>query len=80
MSKKCQVSKKSYNAAHAVSFSHKKTKYRQHANLQVKRLWLPEENRWVRLRVSSKVLKTITNRGLKAALKRYGTDLQTALG
>lgn len=72
MSKVCEVSKKSYNKANKVSFSNKKNPHRQQPNLQVKRFWLAEEGRWVRLKVSTRVLKTITKSGLKAALKRYG--------
>lgn len=72
MSRQCQVSNKSYNKANKISFSNKKNAHRQYPNLQVKRFWLAEEKRWVRLKVSTRVLKTITNVGLKAALKRYG--------
>jgi len=41
-------------------------------NLQTKRFWLPEEKRFVRLKVSARVLKTITSKGLKAAIAAYG--------
>lgn len=71
MPKQCQVSQKKYNRANKVSFSNKHHKYKQYVNLQTKRVWLPEEGRYVRLRVTTKVLKTITKYGLKSALKRY---------
>lgn len=74
MSRQCQVSDKKYNRANKICFSNKKHPHRQYPNLQVKRFWLPEEKRWVRLKVSTRVLKTITNVGLKAALKRYGAS------
>ena len=74
MSRVCRISKKKYNNANRVSHSKRRTKHRQKANLQWKRFWLPEEKRWVRLRVSTKVMKTITKYGLMATIKRYGAD------
>ncbi len=74
MSRRCEISNKRYNNANRVSHSNRKTKHRQQPNLQWKRFWLPEEKRWVRLRVSTKVMKTITQYGLMATIKRYGAD------
>jgi len=74
MPKQCQVSLKKYNRANKVSFSNKHNRTNQGVNLQYKRLWLPEEGKYVRLRVSAKVLKTITTYGLKSALKRYAAS------
>jgi large subunit ribosomal protein L28 len=74
MSRTCSISNKKYNNANRVSHSNHKTKHRQQANLQWKRFWLPEEKRWVRLRVSTKVMKTITKYGLMSTIKRYGAD------
>lgn len=74
MSKVCMISGKRFNSANNVSHSHVKTKRRQDPNLQWKRFFLEDENRWVRLRVSTKVLKTIGRYGLRDTVKRYGTD------
>jgi large subunit ribosomal protein L28 len=79
MARVCQVSKKRYNAANAVCFSNKKHKYRQQPNLQEKRFWDPEGKRWVRLRVSTRVIKAISLYGLHATLKRFGTSLEQVL-
>jgi large subunit ribosomal protein L28 len=57
-----------------VSFSNKKNRKFQEPNLQSKRFWDAEQNRWIKLRVTAKVIKTITKRGLRGALKRYGAD------
>jgi large subunit ribosomal protein L28 len=76
VAKRCQVSGKKFNNAHAVTFSNKKNKYRQQPNLQDKRFWDEQAQRWVRLRVSTKVLKTIGRYGLRNALKRYGSSLE----
>jgi len=74
MSKVCQITGKKYNKANSVSHSNKKTSYRQQVNLQWKKFYIPEEKRWVRLRVSTKAIKTITKYGIYSALKRYGAD------
>jgi large subunit ribosomal protein L28 len=50
------IGKKANRQAMAVSFSHKRTKKVQHVNLQTKRLWWAEGNKFVTLRVSTKVI------------------------
>ena len=52
-----------------VSFSINKTKRRFNVNLSKKRFYLPEEDRWVTLKVSAKALKTINKKGIAAVLK-----------
>jgi len=74
MSQKCQISQKKYNRANKVSFSNKHHRYMQKPNLQFKTLWDPEQKKMVRLRVSTKALKTITKYGLRSAIKRYGAS------
>lgn len=75
MSRRCQLTGKKANNAYAVSHSHRRTKKLQQANLQWKRIWWPEGNRWVRLRLSTKAIKTIQRKGLQAAAKEAGIDL-----
>ena len=41
-------------------------------NLQSKRIWIPELNRWVRLTLSAKAIKTINKNGAYATLKDAG--------
>lgn len=55
-------------AGNHVSHAHNKAKRRFEVNLQKKRFFVPEEGRWVTLRVSSKTIKTINKRGIKAVL------------
>lgn len=62
--KRCAVTGKSVMYGNNVSHSHKKTRRRFEANLHVKRFYLPEEKRWVKLRVSAKGLKIIAKRGI----------------
>ena len=59
MSKKCQISNKSANNAYSISHSHIRTKKIQQANLQKKKIWSISKNRWVRMRISTKALKSL---------------------
>ncbi|HAC63576.1 MAG TPA: 50S ribosomal protein L28 [Cyanothece sp. UBA12306] len=75
MSRKCQLTGKKANNAFAVSHSHRRTKKLQEANLQWKRVWWPEGNRWVRLRLSTKAIKTLDKKGLSAMAAETGINL-----
>ncbi len=75
MSRVCQLTGKRANNGMAVSHSHRRTKKLQQVNLQWKRIWWAEGNRFVRLRLSTKALKTIELKGLAAMAKAAGIDL-----
>jgi large subunit ribosomal protein L28 len=47
----------------------------QEANLQEKRVWWPQGKRWVKLRLSTKAIKTLEFRGLEAMAKEAGINL-----
>ncbi|MFN9057888.1 MAG: bL28 family ribosomal protein, partial [Cyanobacteriota bacterium] len=55
--------------------SHVRTKKLQQVNLQKRRLWWAEGQRFVTLRVSTRTLKTIQKRGLGAYAKELGINL-----
>jgi large subunit ribosomal protein L28 len=75
MSRKCQLTGKKANNAYAVSHSHRRTKKLQEANLQWKRVWWPQGNRWVKLRLSTKAIKTLELKGLQTMAKEAGINL-----
>ncbi len=75
MSRRCQLTGKSANNAMAVSHSHRRTKKLQEVNLQWKRIWWAEGKRFVRLRISTKALKTLELKGLAAMAKEAGLNL-----
>ncbi|MGI0483149.1 50S ribosomal protein L28 [Geminocystis sp. CENA526] len=75
MMRVCQLTGKKANNAFAVSHSHRRTKRLQHANLQDKKIWWAEGNSFVKLRISTKALKTLDSRGLSAMAKEAGIDL-----
>lgn len=52
-----------------VSFSNKKNKRKFNVNLTRKRFYIPEEDKWITLRVSTSALKTINKKGISAVLK-----------
>ena len=66
--KRCAITGKSVMYGNNVSHSHKKTRRRFEANLHVKRFYLPEEKRWVKLRVSAKGLKVIAKIGISKVM------------
>ncbi|MCC5948019.1 MAG: 50S ribosomal protein L28 [Nitriliruptoraceae bacterium] len=53
-----------------VSHSHRRSSRRFDPNVQPKRYWLASENRYVRLRLSTKAIKTIDRIGIEAAVAR----------
>lgn len=68
MARKDELTGKGPAFGHHVSHANNKAKRRFDVNLQKKRFFVPEEGRWVTLRVSTKTLKTINKRGIKAVL------------
>ncbi|BAZ14900.1 50S ribosomal protein L28 [Calothrix sp. NIES-4071] len=75
MARRCQLTGKKANNGYALSHSHRRTKRLQQANLQTKRLWWAEGNRFVKLKISTKALKTIEVKGLAAMAKEAGINL-----
>ena len=68
MSRVCQVTGKGPMSGNHVSHANNKTKRRFLPNLHHHRFWVESEQRWVKLRVSSKGLRTIDKRGIDAVL------------
>tara|TARA_B100000131_G_C17898381_1_gene525331 strand:+ start:73 stop:312 length:240 start_codon:yes stop_codon:yes gene_type:complete len=69
MSKVCQITGKKVMVGNNVSHSNKKTKRKFNPNLQTKKFFIPEENKWVTLKVSTSALRTINKKGISAVLK-----------
>ncbi len=69
MSKICQITGKKVQFGNNVSKAINKTKRRFNANIISKRFYIPDEDRWVKLKVSTSVLKTINKKGISAVLK-----------
>ena len=69
MARVCQVTGKVPVTGHHVSHSNIKTKRRFLPNLQTKRFFLAEEDKWVTLKVSTDAIRTINKRGLYNVVK-----------
>ena len=69
MSKICQISGKKVQFGNNVSKAVNKTKRRFNANIISKKFYIPEEDKWISLKVSTSVLKTINKKGITAVLK-----------
>jgi len=69
MSRKDHLTGKGPTAGNHVSHAHNKAKRTFDLNLQKKRFFIPEEDRWVTLRVSANTIKTINKKGISAVLK-----------
>ncbi len=68
MARKDQLTGRGPRTGNHVSHANNKVRRRFEVNLQKKRFYVPEEDRWVTLRVSAKTLKTINKKGIKAVL------------
>lgn len=77
MARVCQVSGKKPITGNKVCFSNKKYKRRFLPNLQTKRFFLVEEDRWVTLKVCSDAMRTINKRGLFTVVKELREQGQT---
>jgi large subunit ribosomal protein L28 len=69
MANKCELTGKGPMTGNNVSHAHNKTRRRFMPNLQKKKIWIPEENKWVTMKVTAKALKTLDKKGYNAMLK-----------
>ena len=69
MSKVCEVTGKRPLSGNHVSKSNNKVRRKFYPNLQKKRFYLPEEDRWITLKLSTSALRTINKKGITAVVK-----------
>tara|TARA_Y100000816_G_scaffold224339_1_gene169246 strand:+ start:62 stop:337 length:276 start_codon:yes stop_codon:yes gene_type:complete len=69
MSKICQVTGKKPMFGNNVSHANNKTRRKFNVNLQKKKFWLPEENRYITLRLSMHGLRIINKKGISRVIK-----------
>ncbi len=79
MARKCKISGKGPLAGNNVSFSQKKTRRRFLPNLQTKKIYIPELDRTVSIRMSARALRTVDKIGLMTYLNKEGLKLQDVL-
>ena len=76
MPRRCSLTGKRPLSGNRVSHSQLKTKMWQLPNLQNKRIFVPELGRFVRIRLSTSALRTITKKGLLTFLRDEGLKLR----
>ncbi len=69
MSRVCELTGKKAMMGNNVSHSLNRTRRKFNANLVKKRFYLPEEDKWVTLKVAASTLKTINKKGITAVIK-----------
>jgi|TARA_B110000305_G_C19102219_1_gene475767 large subunit ribosomal protein L28 len=70
MSKTCEITGKKVMFGNNVSKSLNRTKRRFDVNLIKKKFFIPDENKWITLKVSASALKTINKKGISEVLKQ----------
>ena len=68
MSRVCQITCKKVVSGNNVSKSNRKTKRKFYPNLQTKKFYLPEQDKWVTLKVSAAAIRTINKKGINAVM------------
>lgn len=79
MSRKCKLTGKGPMSGNNVSFSQKKTKRRFLPNIQVKKIYIPELDRHVRIKMSVRAMRTVDKIGLMPFLKKQGLALKDVI-
>lgn len=77
MSRKCQVTGAEPGFGRRISHSHRRTPRRFDVNVQRRRYWVPSLGRHIRLRVSTRGIKTIDKRGIEAVVAELRTRGET---
>ncbi len=75
MARVCCITGKKSKTANSVSHSHRKTKRVQRPNLIKKRIFIPEENRTITLKLSVRALRTLAKKDIREVIKEKGLKL-----
>ena len=75
MARKCQISKMSRQNGHRVSHANNKSKHVFRGNIQKRRIYVAEEKRFISVKVSTRIIRTIDKIGFAETLKKYNLSL-----
>ena len=70
MARRCDLTGKGPLSGNLVSHSQRHTKHRQMPNLQTKRIWIAEENRFVKMKLCTGMIKAITRNGAATTIAK----------
>ena len=76
MARKCTITGKKPMSGHNVSHAHNKTRRTQLPNIPKTRIYVPELGRFVRLKLSTRALRTVSKLGLMPFLKKQNLTLK----
>lgn len=77
MSKKCQVSKKGPQFGHRVSHANNKSKHAFLPNLQVKKIFVPELGKAIRMKVSTRMIRSFDKIGVTETLRKNNVSIRS---
>lgn len=76
MARRCDLTGKGPSFGNAISHSNRKTRRFRRANVQKRRVYIPEQDRWVRLKLSTRAMRTLDKKGLARFLRDEGLSLR----
>jgi len=76
MARKCDLTGKKPLVGNHVSHANNKVKRRQNPNLHTKRIYIPELDKYVKIKISNRALRTVNKKGLLSFLKDEGLTLK----
>ena len=69
MSRVCELTGKKMITGNNVAHSNTRTRRRFYPNLQTKKFFIPEENKWISLKVCTSAMRTVDKKGISACIK-----------
>jgi large subunit ribosomal protein L28 len=78
MSKRCELTGSAPLNGNNVSHANNHTRRRWLPNLKKKRIFVPEENRWVTVRATASAIKTLSKKGLGSVRKMQAREARSA--
>nr|YP_009546192.1 ribosomal protein L28 [Gloeochaete wittrockiana]ASQ40253.1 ribosomal protein L28 [Gloeochaete wittrockiana] len=70
MSKKLVLISKKYNNANSISHSNKHSKKKQYVNIQTKKIWCAKEKKFLKVKLSTRILKDLSRKTIDNLLKK----------
>ncbi len=70
MSTKLVLVSRKYNNANSISHSNKHSKKKQYVNIQTKKIWCAKEKKFIKVKLSTKMLKDLNRKTIDNVLKK----------
>jgi len=76
MTRKCQISGSASQSGNRVSHAKNSTRHVFKGNIQSKRIYCATQDRWLKLKLSTRIIRTIDKLGLSKTLKKYNLNIK----